>query len=273
MKNRILQIFFLVILANFLFGFLSPIGGQPQVGDFSANNPDSYQCFVDGEILDALNIRGENGYFLCPCNDGSTPNSVGRCPGGPCTERDRDNDGDLDPPLPGDPGCDAPQASIKPPTLQQLEIWFVRIIYVIWTLIATFSVFYLVVLGYRYMISRGDVTKITEIRQKIVYYILGVVVVFLAIPILTTVFRILGVNESVQCYNVNLDEIGFQFFFADLCTIRDYDYYCERGLGGASDLVCPNAGFRYPCPKDDPLDDTLVLICDSNTNTIRIYAP
>ncbi len=273
MKRRLSLIIILAILANLTLGLVGKTSAQIQEDPFSANKITSYQCFEDdGDIVDPTSVKDRSGFFLCPCRDGSSPNSLGKCPGGVCQASDVDGDGNLEPVRAGDPGCDAQRATLKPPALQQLEIWFVRIVYVIWTLVATFSVFYLVVLGYRYMISRGDVTKITEIRQKIIYYIVGVIVVFLAVPILTTIFRLLGVNDNVQCYNVNLDEIGFQFFFSDLCTVRDYDYYCSSStIGEATGLACPNSGFRYNCPTT-PAGDRVVLICGSN-NYIVVIAP
>ena len=266
MKVKTRFIVIVTILASFLFLGEYVAKAQVQVIPFSGNQKSSYQCFLEGKPIEPTDVKDSNGYFLCPCYDGSEPNSRGLCPGSAsCQGQDLDNDGSPSPPRAGDPGCLAQQAVIKPPTLQQLEIWFVRIIYVIWSLVATFSIFYLLVLAYRYMITRGDVTKITEIRQKIIYYILGVVVVFLAIPILTTVFRLLGVNESAQCYNVNLNEIGFQFFFPELCTIRNYDYYCQTStIGSAIGLTCPTDSFRYICPGQD----LRILICNGNTITI-----
>ncbi len=109
------------------------------------------------------------------------------------------------------------QATIRPPKLQQIEIWFVRVIYVIWALVGSLSFLFLVSLGYQYMLTKGDVTKITAIRQRVINYVIGLVLVFAALPILTTFFRVLGVNGQVQCYQ--FDTLPrFQFFFPELCT-------------------------------------------------------
>lgn len=272
MRKKILIFLYIVSLANFSILFSTKVNAQVQSTPFSANDITSYQCFDDdGNILSPSPVKDSSGYFLCYCRNSGAfnlPPFLGYCPGLGCQANDWDNDGIDEPGRPGDPGCIAQRAVLIPPTLQQLEIWFVRIIYVIWTLVATFSVFYLLVLGYRWMISRGDVTKITEIRQKIIYYIIGLILVFLAIPVLTTIFRLLGVNEQVQCYNVNMDEIGFQFFFSDLCTAKDYDYVCANiPVGGDSGLACANTGDFHFCTNGK------ILRCNPSTQTMFVYGP
>lgn len=169
---------------NLIVGGVVTVSAQLQTTNYSASDPASYQCFNDktGEILD-LKVVGpdEFGNFYCTADNG-----------------------------------DKILARIKPPAFQQIEVWFVRILYAVWGLVVSLSFLFLVKLGYDYIISRGDVTKITEIRKRIVNYVIGFALVFLSVPILTTVFRLLGVNDSVQCYNVNMP--GFQFFYTSLCT-------------------------------------------------------
>lgn len=170
-------VFFFFILFTI---FANKVFAQAQDFTFSGNDADSYQCFdSSGNVIQGATITKDqiSGKFICP--DGSA-------------------------------------AGLKPPTLQQLEIWFVRIIYVVWGLTASFSFILLIILGYQYMISRGDVTKITQIRERIIKYIFGVAIVFLAIPILTSFFNVLGISQNVSCYNVEMP--GFQFFFYNMCT-------------------------------------------------------
>lgn len=205
-KNK--KLLYLLLILNLIFGHVAIVSAQLQSFDFSGNNAESYQCFdkVSGENLTdedtepsgvKLNVQGPDsfGNFYCcsGTNSGYTP--VGF-------------------------DCEAGQtkiiAQLKPPALQQIEVWFVRILYAIWGLVASLSFLFLVKLGYEYIISRGDPTKITEVRKKIVNYIIGFALVFLAVPILTTVFRLLGINTNAQCYNVNMP--GFQFFYSSLCT-------------------------------------------------------
>jgi hypothetical protein len=185
-KNK--KFLYIFLFLNLLFAQVSVVHAQLQTFDFSANNPESYQCFDKdtGENLTdgpaQLPVQGPDdfGNYFCEYNGEKII------------------------------------AQIRPPTLQQIEIWFVRILYAIWGLVASLSFLFLVKLGYEYTISRGDPTKITEVRKKIVSYIIGFSLVFLSIPILTTVFRLLGVNTSAQCYNVSMP--GFRFFYSSLCT-------------------------------------------------------
>lgn len=251
-----------ILLVNLLILFLGGIvlaissnrvDAQIQGQEFSANQKSSYQCFsVQGDSEEPTDVKDAFGYWLCPCADGSNPTAGGRCLGSTCETG-----------KPGDPGCLAERSTLKPATLQQLEIWFVRIIYVIWAAVGSLSFFFIVVLGYRYMISRGDVTKITEIRQKITYYIIGFVLVFLAVPILTTVFRVFGINNQVQCYNVDMP--AFQFVFTDLCTDTSGSFVrnpCEAtnvdGLACSSDQI----GQRYECERFT--GEIEVITCGTN---------
>lgn len=207
---------FLVLALTFIMlsFFTSVVKAQFQEEEFSGGKKSSYQCFDPNTNQPSEDLVSDvqlNGYWLCKCNDGAK-SDPGR--NGICGDASADCSG-----LPGSNGCTAQQATIKPPKLQQLEIWFVRVLYAIWALVGSLSFIYLMVLAYRYVITRGDVTKITEIRQKIIYYFIGLAVVFLAVPILTTVFRVLGINRNVECYNVQMP--AFQFFFTDLCTDPD----------------------------------------------------
>jgi len=243
--KKFIKTFFLVLFINsaFLF-FANSIQAQVQGPSFEGNTKDSYQCFnpTTGESEEPSDVKDFRGYWLCFCNDASrsapNPDTFKCGPAGDTCDKDEG---------PGDPGCFAEQSVPKPPTLQQLEIWFVRIVYAIWALVGSFSFFFLVVLGYRYLISRGDVTKITEIRQKIIYYIIGFVLIFLAVPILTTFFNLLGVNEDFDCYNVEMP--GFQFFFTDLCTDAGgaaLDDPCSAP-GSAVGLLCNPGSGQVTC--------------------------
>ncbi len=153
---------------------------------FSGNDPSSYQCFdSEGKKLDVRPTL-KDGVMTCEY-EGKTY-----------------------------------QAVLKPVSLQQLEIWFIKIVYFIWAFVATFSFVLLLGVAYQYMISRNAGSALAQARQRIFQYILGFALVFLAVPILSTMFRLLGVDDSIECYSGLSGEnnvgIGFQFIFADLCT-------------------------------------------------------
>lgn len=177
---------FMVILLFFvqLSFFASKVHAQFQDGDFSANDPQcsSYRCPKKDGVTSTLSYNNVSKFCECKYSNGEVT-----------------------------------LALIKPPALQQIEIWFVRIVYAIWAFVGSLSFLLLVYLGYQWILTRGDVTKITEIRQRIINYAIGTAFIFLALPILTTFFRLLGVNGEVQCYN--FDTLPrFQFFFPELCT-------------------------------------------------------
>lgn len=226
---------FIILVSGFFTlggALIVPIHAQLQVGEFSGNNIDSYNCTqADGTVKSYREAFEEAGEDLDPENPPKAPNGRFLCP-------------------------DGNEAVLRPPALQQIEVWFVRIVYVIWALVASFSFFFLVALAYQWLISRGDVTKITEIRQKIIYYFIGLALVFLAVPILTTVFRLLGINRDVKCYDVAMP--GFQFFFTDLCTdprgvqtdpcdLNDIIADAIRGTTGESKYACPVRGEIKNC--------------------------
>lgn len=211
-KIRKVQIilFSMFLIASF-FSLVSSVNAQFQENDFSGNDPSSYQCLNAGGTLDPS---------LAPFRDSS---GIIRCPSGG-------------------------QAVLKPPKLQQLEVWFIRIIYAIWALVASLSFLFLVKLGFDYMISRGDVTQITAIRKRIINYAIGVALVFLSIPILTTIFNLLSINDDVNCY----DEIampGFQFFFTNTCTASSSLVVANCGNGFATSRACTNENEVIDCPS------------------------
>jgi len=116
------------------------------------------------------------------------------------------------------------RALLKPPPIQQLEILFKRIVYVVWAAVASFSFLAIVYLGYRIMLRWGTTDKeLVKLRKDLLNFVFGFALVFLSIPILTTFFRLLNINTNVECYDVAMP--GFQFFFPELCTDSIGLYY------------------------------------------------
>ncbi len=191
---KIVKLSSIFILSLLIYTSLLPfskVSAQIQFFDFSGNSAESYQCFDERGIIikDSQSIIYKDdisGYFLC---------------------EGVNNDG-----IAGDD-----RAVLIPPTLQQIEVWFVRILYVVWAVVGAFSFILLVGVGFEYMLRGGTSDQeLVKVRKRIINYIIGFALVFLAVPILTTVFNLLGVNDDVACYDVNMP--GFQFFFTTLCT-------------------------------------------------------
>lgn len=245
----------LIILASFLI--ISPVvHAQLQDFNFSGNDPKSYQCFDNhGNILaqEPVPSKDANGNIIeFYCTD-SAGNKI--------------------------------KAVLKPPAFQELEIIFVRVVYAIWALVASFSFLMLIYLGYQYLISRGDPTQIKAIRERITKFIIGFALVFLAVPILVTFFRILGINNEVQCYTglsgTNNVGIGFQFFYTDLCTDPrglDTDPCDLQDL--VNDLVNGTSNGRYACNQPGTFKSCNAIVgrvvgfcCPSDLPVWKVTAP
>jgi hypothetical protein len=236
MKKKLLLIIFLSL--TFLTSLSLLVSAQSQTTPFSGNDPASWQCF---------NLDGSES-SVEPKKDPSTGNFMCR--------------GVSD----GKTGTVDVRAVMRPVTLQQLEIWFVKIVYAIWALVASISFLLLVYLGYQYMLKRGTSDQaLVDLRKRILYYAIGFCLVFLAVPILTTVFRLMGINESVRCYDVlNSDVgVGFKFFFPSLCTtptlIQDP---CSMGTS-ATGYACADFGKKTGTCQVSGTSASYYYTCDS----------
>ena len=98
----------------------------------------------------------------------------------------------------------------KPPQLRQLEVWFVQIVYALWGFAGVTFTLTLMGLGLMYMTSQGNPEKIAQVRNSIGKWAIGFALVFLAYPILNTVFSVIGLNP---CLTEEIQLPGFQFFF------------------------------------------------------------
>ncbi len=219
-----------LIIGIIFQALMSPVNAQIQDSTFSGNDAGSYQCFdangqpVIGDDLantqmptpDKLIIKDPSlDFFICDTNGNGRFDS------------------------------NETRAVLIPPKLQVIEVWFVRIIYVAWALVGAYSFYLLVALGYQVMISRGDPTSLPKVRQRIINFIIGFALVFLAIPILDTFFRVLGINKTVSCYDVQMP--GFQFFFTTLCSGSDPCAFNSAEINDG--IVCPIRNERRLCPE------------------------
>lgn len=258
LNNKRMKVLKIISLITFLL--LTPLtilNAQIQSGNFSGNDPSSYSCYNrQGDRLDKTAIFSErDGLFYCDMNSN---NRYDRCPSGVYD---------------GGETCD-PIAVLNPPTIQVLEIWFVRVIYLVWALAASVSVFGLLGISYQYMISRGAPEAQKVLRDRIAKFIIGLFLVFLAVPILNTIFRLLAVNDTVECYqgltsNVG---IGFQFVFPEMCTSPNLereltaDQVCNliQNSGGTSGGLYSIQGRACSTPGQDqfcnPLDNLQIRI-------------
>lgn len=110
------------------------------------------------------------------------------------------------------------QAIPKPPTIQIIEIWFVRILYVVWAFSGIAFTFILISIGFEYMTSFGNAQAQAHSIKRLRYWIIGLGLVFLAYPMLNTFFSILPINRDAACLR-DLDLPGFHIFYPEACVI------------------------------------------------------
>jgi hypothetical protein len=112
-----------------------------------------------------------------------------------------------------------------PPTLQQVENYFLDAVYIFWAFIGIYAVFRAIALGFEYMTNATAPERLGEVVSKLRWWLLAVVLAALAVPLLHYIYRIVGV-QSTRCYYLDdgneviydLTVPGFTFFFKDVCT-------------------------------------------------------
>ncbi len=108
-------------------------------------------------------------------------------------------------------------AIASPPKLQQLEVWFVKILYMAWGLSGVVFTFILIYIGFLYMTSKGNDKMMADVKTKLRNWFIGLVLIFLSYPVLNTFFRAIGINEDACYYDVTQTMPGFKFFFPTVC--------------------------------------------------------
>src|SRR3989344_4537917 len=109
-------------------------------------------------------------------------------------------------------------AECNPPTFRQLEFTLVRLIYALWGFSGVIFLALMLYNGYLYMFSGGDEEKIREAQKRMVQWLVGIFLIFLSVPIVSTVMKIF-IGDGI-CYG-QLQDPGFTFFFYDVCTSGD----------------------------------------------------
>lgn len=172
----------LLVLVFMSFGGLI---NQVSAQGFAGSNINNYYCLARGGNP-APAVTVEDGDYVC------------------------DYDGD---------GIGEARAVPKPPSSQQLQIWFVRLLYVIWAVAGIVFTLVLIGIGFQYMTSFNNEVLLADVIKQARKWFVGLALVILAYPMLNTFFNILGLRDSA-CLNA-LELPGFQFFFSSACVIED----------------------------------------------------
>jgi hypothetical protein len=122
-------------------------------------------------------------------------------------------------------------AIIKPPPLKIAQIWFVRVIYVLWGVAGVVFTFLLISIGAQYMLSFGNDKAVGDVIRRFQRWIVGLALIFLSYPILATVFNLLPISKGA-CY-ADISIPGFQFFFPEACVNLTCQEICEETYVGS----------------------------------------
>ncbi len=110
-------------------------------------------------------------------------------------------------------------AILKPPRLQILQIWFVRLIYVIWGVSGVVFTFILISIGLQYILSFGNIDAVGQVIKRFQKFVVGLALVFLSYPLLATFFNLLPLRDDTCYSDINMP--GFQFFFPSACIVEE----------------------------------------------------
>lgn len=105
----------------------------------------------------------------------------------------------------------------RPPTIQVIEIWFVRVLYAVWGITGVVFIFIIMWIGLNYMFALGNAVAQADAIKRFQRWALGLVLIFLSYPGLNTFFNILPISDD-YCYEELVEATpGFRFFFAEIC--------------------------------------------------------
>jgi hypothetical protein len=132
----------------------------------------------------------------------------------------------------------------SPPRLRDLEGLAVQMLYFAWGLAGLIFTVLLIIIGARYMTSAGDQQKQQALKEKGKNWVLGLILFFLAYPIVLTFYSVTGIGQTgSSCYK-DITTPGFHFFFPSVCTdpnaegSNSYGSACEAGENLGSDQKC-----------------------------------
>lgn len=174
----------LIIFSVCWVGVAEPVSAQ----NFAGSDITNYYCpgktNESGVFVSDFEVKEVNGDYLCDYDKNGTPET---------------------------------RAVPRPPTLRQLEYWFVKIVYLAWAAAGIIFTGILMWIGWLYMTSFRNEFLMADVIKRARSWVLGLAIVFLAYPILNTFFNVLGLRQSECFEGINLP--GFQFFFSNACRI------------------------------------------------------
>lgn len=128
----------------------------------------------------------------------------------------------------------------RPQSLRVLQVWFVRLVYIVWGVSGVAFTGLLIWIGFKYMTSFNNEYQLGKVIEDLRKWAVGLGIVFLSYPFLVTFFRVLPISRT-GCYaDINIP--GFQFFFPEACEVDE----CLESIKQVfSDINSPAAQAEY----------------------------
>lgn len=130
-----------------------------------------------------------------------------------------------------------------PPTFADIGDFLVRIIDLIFALGGVFFFVILLIIGFQWLSSAGDEELLQQLRERLTAWLIGFVVFFMSVAIVTFIYDIFGVQDC----RGNRVAPGFNLVFNEPCS-------------------CGPEEYRVFTTNDD--GDTVLAYCARNLNNI-----
>jgi len=114
-------------------------------------------------------------------------------------------------------GTDSIDPNCNPPTLQQFEILFVRILVVAWSLGGFLWLGYFIAIARLYFTS--EQAKIEEAKKRFLRWVIGFALFYLSRAIIISIMGVL-IADDTNCYAEFDSNVAFKFFFSEVCIPR-----------------------------------------------------
>lgn len=193
MQSR-LQVLRMITAVIFVAGLFVAFPSEASAQGFAGSNIDNYYCPDINNYRTPPRVVDENGRYTCFYSSTT---------GAPSITRD---------------------AVPYPPRLDVLQVWFVRLLYVLWSVSGIIFTGLLMWLGFKYLTSFGNEVALGEVVKDFRKWLIGLALIFLSYPVLNTMFNVLPISDS-SCFE-DISVPGFQFFFPQAC--RDIGVECSR---------------------------------------------
>lgn len=207
---------FSFIFISLLIFLLVPVAVQAQ--DFAGSDPNNYYCpaYTGLDVIGADDLAA---ITRAARIDGFLVTEIVETEGGAAVIIDNTNNYICV--YENDSNFEVRNAAPKPPTLQIVQVWFVRLVYVIWAVSGVVFTLALMWIGFKYLTSFGNEYAQGGVIKDLRKWLVGLVLVFLSYPVLNTFYNILPLSETACFSDINV--IGFQFFFPDACITTPED--------------------------------------------------